>query len=155
MKAIILVGVLASYATADTFKLGDQIHIKHGCASPHAATVLRHFLMKDPTFVFNTDKVTLTETTLTADQRGTHEHSWLGEMIDRYTSHWVMPVVDDAQVRLIVDTDPIKQSWCDNATCSRQSVKFTISIVSDYDPEHDGKHANVCAESWFGQMVRL
>lgn len=151
--ATMIMLALTATSHADTYKLGAKQTIKHGCATPYAAAVFDEFLRKDPSFTLRDDKAILT--LRVPYENGVHEKSWTGEVVASTVAHWTMPRDKErgTQVRILVDIDPIQ--WCDNATCTMQTTRIRVSLVQDYDPENNGRHENVCAESWFGQAVRF
>lgn len=163
VKMVVLMALVPTVASADSWRLGTERWEHHGCASPRAASVLADFVSREPTFVFNGKAALIVEARPvdkdgkvvpkgSKDAVGVKESSWRADVILETSgkAHWTMPRNPDTQqqVNIIVDVSPFQQS-------PDGVQNIGVDLVVDYDPHGTGTHENVCAEHWFGAAVRL
>lgn len=163
VKMIVLMALVPTITSADSWKLGTERWEHHGCASPRAASVLADFVSREPRFVFNGGGALLVEARPvdkagkvvlkgSKEAAGVKESSWRADVILEPTgkAHWTMPRNPDTQqqINIIVDVSPFQQS-------TDGTRNIGVDLIVDYDPKGTGAHENVCAEHWFGTAVRL
>jgi len=163
VKMVMLMALVPTIASADSWRLGTERWEHHGCASPRAASVLADFVAREPTFVFNAKGALIVETRPVdkdgkvvpkGDKKavGVKESSWRADVVLETTgkAHWTMPRNQETQqqVNILVDVSPFQQS-------TDGTRNIGVDLIVDYDPLGTGAHEHVCAEHWFGTAVRL
>lgn len=162
VKMVVLMALVPTLASADSWRLGTEQWEHHGCASPRAANVLADFVSREPTFVFNAGGALIVEAhpvdkvgkVLPKGSKagvGVKESSWRADVIlEHGKAHWTMPRNPDTQqqINILVDVSAFQQS-------PDGTQNIVVDLVVDYDPRSTGLHENVCAERWSGMAVRL
>lgn len=143
MKVLLVLCVLASVASADTFKFdhvkGHMVAAHTGsCASPMATKRLTDFVEKDLKITVGKDQMTVLAGDVTS----------AADRVVGNVGEWVFPPgANGASITVLVYVNAL--GWCTEArTCATHTPTVRIAIIQRY-------HGGECYEAWTGDGAKL